>query len=60
PTAWSYASEGTQLAVTLLVGVYLGYKADAHWHLSPWGTVTGSFLGIAVGLYGFMRRAMKW
>lgn len=34
-SAWQYASEGTQLAVTLLLGVFVGYKLDQHWGTSP-------------------------
>ena len=60
PTAWAYASEGTQIAVTLLIGIFVGYKLDARWGTSPWCTVGGAALGIIVGLYGFLKRAMKW
>jgi F0F1-type ATP synthase assembly protein I len=57
---WSYASEGTQIAITLLVGVFVGYKLDARWDTSPWLTLAGSLLGIVLGLYSFLRRAVKW
>jgi F0F1-type ATP synthase assembly protein I len=60
PTAWAYASEGTQMAVTLLVGIFVGYKLDGKFGLSPWCTVAGATLGIVVGLYGFLKRALKW
>ena len=60
PTAWAYASEGTQIAVTLLIGIFVGYKLDARFDSSPWGIVSGASLGIIVGLYGFLKRALKW
>ena len=60
PTAWAYASEGTQIAVTLLLGIFVGYKVDGHFGSSPWGIVSGATLGIVIGLYGFLKRALKW
>ncbi len=56
---WELASEGTQMAITLLLGVFVGYKLDAHWKTSPWLTLAGSVLGIAVGMYGFLKRVLK-
>lgn len=49
------ASEGTQLAITLLLGFYLGYKVDQWKGTQPWFTLAGAVLGIAVGLYNFLR-----
>jgi len=58
-TLWSYAYEGTQMAVTLLVGIFVGIKLDARWDTSPWLTLAGAVLGIALGMYAFLRRALK-
>ena len=55
PNAWAMASEGTQLAVTLLLGFYLGYKIDQWKGTQPWFTLAGAIVGIAVGLYNFLR-----
>lgn len=55
-SAWHYASEGTQLAVTTLIGVYVGYKWDQHHGTQPWFLLLGSALGIGIGLYNFLRR----
>ncbi len=59
PSPWAYASEGTQLAVTLLVCFYVGYRLDNWKGTSPWFTLAGSALGVVVGLYNFLRRFLK-
>jgi len=58
-TIWAYASEGTQLAVTLLLGIYLGYKLDQWKGTLPWFTLAGAFSGLSIGLYNFLRRFLK-
>lgn len=58
-SAWQYASEGTQLAVTLLIGVFAGYKFDQHKGTQPWGLLIGAALGLGLGLYGFLRQFFK-
>jgi hypothetical protein len=56
---WAYASDGFQLAVTLLIGFYIGYRLDIWKETSPWFTVAGSALGIVAGLYNFLRRFLN-
>lgn len=56
---WVYASEGTQLAIIILLGLYVGYKFDLWKGTQPWGMVTGAFLGIFLGLYSFLRRFLR-
>jgi F0F1-type ATP synthase assembly protein I len=58
-SAWQYASEGTQLAVTLLLGLFVGYKLDQHWGRSPWFLLAGAALGLIAGLYNFLRRFLS-
>lgn len=48
------------MAFTLLLGIFIGYRLDARWDMSPWLTLAGAALGIAVAMYAFLRRAMKW
>ena len=50
------ASEGMQLAVTLLLFIFIGLALDRKFGASPWFMLGGSLLGIAVGLYGFLRK----
>ncbi|MCB4756332.1 MAG: AtpZ/AtpI family protein [Elusimicrobia bacterium] len=52
---WAQAYEGTQLALTLLIGFYIGYRIDKAKGTLPWGTLIGSFIGLGVGLYNFLK-----
>jgi F0F1-type ATP synthase assembly protein I len=49
-----YAAFGTELALTVIVGVYLGYKADEYLGTVPWLMLLFS-LG---GLYAAVRRLL--
>ena len=50
---------GLQLAVTVLVGLGLGYLADRAFHTSPWFLLVGLLLGVVGGGYSVVRRLMK-
>jgi len=56
---WVYASEGTQLAVTLLLGFFVGYKCDKWKETLPWFTLLGSALGLILGITNFLKRFLK-
>lgn len=45
---------GTQLAVSVLLGVYAGYRLDLRWGTGPWLLLTGGALGVGIGLYSFL------
>ena len=45
---------GSQLAITMVVFVWLGYWADKHFGWSPWGIIGGALIGIVVGLFVFL------
>lgn len=49
-----HAAFGTELALTVIVGVYLGYKADEYLGTEPWLMLLFS-LG---GLYAAVRRLL--
>ncbi len=51
---WDHVYGGSQLAVSVLLGFYAGYWLDKKWGWSPWLTLTGSALGLGVGLYSFL------
>lgn len=53
--AWSLASGGVQLAVTVLLGVFVGYRLDRRWGTSPWLLVSGAGIGLFLGLYVFLK-----
>jgi F0F1-type ATP synthase assembly protein I len=48
-----------QLAVTLLVGLYVGYRLDVRKDTLPWFTLAGAAIGIVAGLYNFLKRFLK-
>jgi len=52
-------SAGMQLAVSVGLGVFFGYRLDARFNTSPWLVLAGSILGISVGLYNFIREASR-
>jgi len=45
---------GTQLAVSVLLGLYVGYRMDARWETGPWLLLAGGALGLAGGLFSFL------
>ena len=53
------SSVGLQLALTVLVGLGLGYLADRAFHTSPWFLLVGLLLGVLGGGYSVVRRLMK-
>ena len=54
-TLWSLAYSGTQLAGSVLLCLYIGYRLDKRWETSPWLTLVGAALGLFAGLYGFLK-----
>ncbi len=52
---WSLAAGGTQLAVSVLLGVYVGHRLDARCGTGPWLLVAGAGAGLALGLYAFLK-----
>ena len=53
--AMAYSTIGMQLAITLLLFLYGGYKLDEHYDSGPWFVVLGTFLGMAAGFYNLLR-----
>ena len=43
------------MALSVLLGVYGGYRLDRRWNTGPWLLVTGAALGLALGLYIFLQ-----
>ena len=52
------SSIGIEFAATVGFGVYIGYKLDGRYGWYPWGILTGSVLGIAIGFYQFFKAAL--
>lgn len=51
----AYSSVGLQLAITLLIFVYGGYKLDRHYHSEPWFLVGGTIIGMVLGFYNLYK-----
>lgn len=58
-TKWlRYTSLGIELAAAVALPTLLGIWADRHWGSQPWGFLVGFCLGLAGGLYHFIRSSM--
>ena len=55
----NYLGLGLQLAVTVVVMVFLGIWLDKKLDTNPWMTVVCSFLGIFAALYSFIKTVIK-
>ena len=56
---WHYIGLGTQLALTVLLFVGIGYWLDERFGWSPWGIISFGLFGIAAGLYHFVKDALR-
>jgi ATP synthase protein I len=50
---------GLQLAITVVVLVFLGVWLDDKFDTKPWLTVICSFLGVFAALYNFIKTVIK-
>lgn len=58
-TKWlRYTSLGIELAAAVALPTFLGVWADRRWDSKPWGFLVGFCLGLAGGLYRFVRSSM--
>ena len=51
----AYSTIGIQLAVTLLLFLFLGHWLDERYGSSPWFVLIGTVLGMGVGFYNLMK-----
>ena len=56
----SYVGLGVELTAPIVVGVFGGYYADAHFGTKPALVLTGALLGMAAGFYEFFKRVFRW
>ncbi|MFP4527592.1 MAG: AtpZ/AtpI family protein [Candidatus Kapaibacterium sp.] len=54
-----YVNLGLQLAITVGLFVYIGYWLDGKWDTEPAMIITFSMLGIAVGMFTFIRTVLN-
>lgn len=53
-----YLGLGIQLAATIVICVFIGRWLDQVLNTSPWVLVLGAFIGVAAGLYSFIKTVM--
>ena len=58
PSPWSYLGLGFEIAIPVLLGIYIGYRLDRWLDTSPWLLVVGAFAGVGLSLYGLFRRTL--
>lgn len=51
----SYLTIGLELAVVLLVFIFLGRYLDSRWGTEPWLLITGAAVGFIAGFYNLFR-----
>lgn len=49
---------GIEMAVPLVLFMYVGYRVDRWLETAPWFFVVGAFLGITVSFYNLFRRVL--
>lgn len=49
---------GIEMAVPIVLCIYVGYRLDRWLETTPWLFVGGAFLGIAVSFYNLFRRVL--
>jgi F0F1-type ATP synthase assembly protein I len=54
-----YIGLGMQLAVTVIVMIFLGIWLDGIFNLDPVLTITFAFFGVFAGLYNFIKSVLK-
>ncbi|MBI4348151.1 MAG: AtpZ/AtpI family protein [Elusimicrobia bacterium] len=47
------------MAVSVVLGVFVGRWLDARWNTSPWFVLAGTILGVGVGLYNLIRESSR-
>jgi F0F1-type ATP synthase assembly protein I len=55
----NFLSLGLTVAVGVGLGLLVGGWLDRKYHWAPWGTVVGSMLGLASGLYLLIRDTIR-
>lgn len=56
---WRYLGSGSVLALTVALFVALGWWLDQHYGWSPWGVLVLGTLGVAAGMYHFIKDTLR-
>ena len=57
-TPRAFVGLGFEIAVPVVLFMYLGYKLDGWLDSKPWCLALGALLGVGVGTYSFIRRVL--
>jgi F0F1-type ATP synthase assembly protein I len=57
--AMKWAGMAWEMAATMGVLVFLGWKCDGWWGTKPWFTLAGSILGVVGAMWVMFRKALK-
>lgn len=52
---FAYSTIGIQLALTLLIFVYIGFKLDSYYNTSPLFVALSTIVGMIAGFYNLFR-----
>jgi len=56
---WRLAGLGTELTGTVIVFVAVGWFLDSRFGWTPWGMLSFGLLGVAAGMYRFIKEALR-
>ena len=56
---WRFANLGFEVALPIVLFVFVGYKVDVWLGSGPWLLLGGSLLGIVLGLYRVVKRVLN-
>ena len=54
-----HTSIGLEFFATIVGCALVGLWVDRKWQSTPWGVLAGSFIGLGVGFYSFLRTALS-
>ena len=59
PNWGKFASVGLEIAAGVGLGVAVGYWIDRKFRTEPWGILIGAGVGLAAGMYLFIKEGMR-
>jgi F0F1-type ATP synthase assembly protein I len=58
PNWGKLAALGMEVAIGVVLGALVGNWLDRKYHWDPWGTLIGTVVGFAAGMYSLAKAAM--
>jgi F0F1-type ATP synthase assembly protein I len=60
PSPHSLFGLGFEIAIPVVLLMFVGYKADGWLGTEPWLFVVGALLGVTLGFYSFFKRVLQY